>query len=196
MNNYKSLLFIIFIIFFFIVLNKFNLLYCFETKIIRVALPEQSRFGIDIIDKKLENYYYEKQGFHNSETNISIERFIQLVESNELRLARNARLHNINDCYNLKYLSKDGKLEYIVKVEKDANGNIIFKELVTDSVNKGTYNYFNQSGTFWQRSFHQFDVIYWLLYGTSRQDTSTICWRLTVYFSEESTCGGLSTNEN
>ncbi len=197
MNNLiKNLTFLIFFTILFMIMNKFNLLYCFETSLMRIALPEQNRLGINIIDSTFKNHYYDKQDYHNSITDISIERFIQLVEDNELRLARNARLHNINDCNNFKYLSKDGRFEYIVKIEKDVNGNIIFKEIVTDSINRGTYNFFNQSGNFWQRSFHHFDVIFWLLYGTSNQDASTICWRLNVYFKSESKCGGLIVNES
>ncbi|QVK16981.1 hypothetical protein KHQ81_08765 [Mycoplasmatota bacterium] len=191
-----SLLFIIGMGLICLIIKKDNQLYKIEEKILEIITHSQSTTCLELklLNRSLKNMYYKKQDDHALRTHVSIERFVGLINSNKIIPARNATFHNINDCHNLKYLSRNGHYEYIVKVEKDENGNNLFIKIVTNSINKGTYNFFNQEGRWWQRSLHHFDVIFWLLYGTSYEDQSTVSDRLDFYFNRNNACGGLDEN--
>lgn len=187
-----TLLFIISMGLFFLILKKNNQLYEFEEKILEIITHSQSTTCLELklVNSSIKNMYYKKQDNHGLRTHVSIERFVELIDANKIIPARNATFHNINDCHNLKYLSRNGRYEYIVKVEKDENGNNLFINIVTNPINKGTYNYFNQEGRWWQRNLHHIDVIFWLLYGTSYEDKSTVDDRLAFYFNRNNMCGG------
>ncbi len=176
----------------FMVVKKSEGIYKIEEKILSLIIHSQHTTGIELklFQSKIRNIYYNKQSTHEKKTNITIEQFMELVDSNKVKLARNATFHNINDCHNLKYLSHHGRYEYIVKVEKDENGNDLYIKIVKDPINKGTYNYFNQEGNWLQRSMHHVDVILWLLYGTGDSDPSSFDERLTFYFNRKNKCGG------
>ncbi len=188
----KILLFIMFLMAVGFVGNKNKHLYIMEEKMLEIIINAQDTTSIELklLNQFTKNGYYEKQNEQSTITNISLERFNDLIASNQIILARNANFHNINDCHNIKYLSQNGKYEYIIKVEKDENGNSVFKGFVTEPINKGTYNYFNQEGNFFQRSLHHMDVMLWFLYGTSYEDFSSFSDRLSFYFIRENGCGG------
>jgi len=175
-----------------LMIKKNDQLYEIEEKIVDIIVNSQSTTSIELklFNSTIKKAYYDKQEVHHRKTDISIERFVELFNANKIILAKNSSFHNIDDCNNYKYISRDGHDEYIVKVEKDDNGNNLYVTIVTDPINKGTYNIFNQEGSWWQRNLHHIDLILWLLYGTSYEDQSTIDKRLAFYFNRNNFCGG------
>lgn len=141
--------------------------------------------------KSIEWFYFTLQDRHGERTDVNLELFEELVERRQLVRARNASLHNLHDCDNLKYLSLNGKNEYIVKVEYEEDGDVIFVEIITDHVNKGTYNLFNQEGTWLTRKLHKVDVYLWILYGTGRDDPTNIFQRLYYLYNRPNSCDSL-----
>lgn len=118
---------------------------------------------------------------HTIKTNVSFELFMKMVERGQLKRARHANFHNINDCNNVKYLSLDGRYEYIIKVAYNDAGEMVFVDFVRDGINRGTYNLFNQEGSKVARSLHKIDVYLWVLFGTGIDDPSSIIERLNFF---------------
>jgi hypothetical protein len=132
---------------------------------------------------------YDRYQDRNFEmTTIDIEVFKELVNRNQVRQAKNAVFHNINDCNNFKYLSRNGKYEYIVKVEIDEDGSISYVSMVKDPINRGTYNLFNQEGKWFERKGHIIDVYLWLLYGTGKDDQSSFSERFSILRNRPTFC--------
>jgi hypothetical protein len=131
--------------------------------------------------KTTEIVYDYIQLRHMNRTDINIELFKELVERGQIRRARNATFHNIGDCNNLKFLTHDGKDEYITKVSYTENGELTYLSLVYDGVNRGTYNFFNQEGLWITRKLHKIDVYLWVFYGTGSDDPTSLIQRLLFF---------------
>lgn len=161
-----------------------------EEKVVKISLNDQNSFGLPltVIYHYFENIYNNKQEIQDRKANISMEQLLERIDSNELIEARHATFHNIRDCNNIKYLSRSGAYEYIVKIEKDENGEYTFIKIIDDPTNKGTYNFYNQEGNIWQRKFHHVDVVFWIIFGTGHHDNSKIYERLEFYFTKSTFC--------
>ena len=133
------------------------------------------------ISKTVELIYDYNQYQHSKRTDVNIELIAELVERGQIKQARSATFHNIRDCNNVKYISSNGRDEYIVKIDYTESGEVIYLSLVRDGVNRGTYNLFNQEGPLLTRRLHKIDIYLWILYGTGISDTSTL--RERFYFS-------------
>ncbi len=193
MNRFymKFLLLISLIILLVLLISNNHLLYKIEALMLEIINNSQPTVSLELnyLSSNIKKYYNDKQKINNLRNNISIEELREMVDSNKLKKARKASFHNINDCGNLKYLSKDGHFEYIVKATRDEDGKYLFIDIVKDPINRGTYNFFNQEGNWWNRLLHHVDVNLWLLYGTGYDDKSTISDRLFFYFTRKGECG-------
>jgi hypothetical protein len=146
--------------------------------------------------KTTELVYDYIQLKHINRTDITVELFKELVERGQLKRARNAAFHNIGDCNNVKYLTHNGKDEYIAKVNYTDNGEIMYLSLVYDGVNRGTYNFFNQEGLWITRKLHKIDVYLWVFYGTGGDDPTSVIERFLFFLQPKpDVCQSMEVNK-
>lgn len=148
--------------------------------IINILTPYINEIGISV--EEFKYFHYNRNQFN---ANHKLEELIDIYTGVEKegfsKLSPDKTIfHQIgdNESENFKIVSEDGKSEYIIRY------NIFSQkyEIVDDEVNKGTYNIYNPEGGLAKKGAKHFlwDVLPWLLWGNSEEDSTTYEYRLTL----------------
>ena len=130
-----------------------------------IILSCSTNSGIDLSDSKSEK---EIKELNKAELNKINFIYNVLINTSEIYS------HNLGEVTTNKvYLDKDGHKEAVY----DNQGN-----LVTDDVNKGSYNYFPKIKFPFQH--FNFDILIWIKWGNSQKDSSTIEERVNAFSND------------